>query len=441
MGILLVAIKKVVYTRRSVTPGRATILVLLVMVSILYLGLEINTELMLTRRQTQQYQVIISLANKESPQKVPKIENKKSNKSDLEKAEDIEKMFPNLPMVFWQTYNSIEINDQSSNKSKYEEIEDQKDNKECGELPNILDIHYNNIYWQQMESGGGTFLLYAAFLDTRSSCSFCPMIRVLGMVNRVNPSTTFCQIWIENERKPVLSPVFENKLIWSKNFGHYRDGVYLGYMLGCKVPEIAQNTSIDAVSVVEKECDKPSTLLKVVKNQTEDKNRKLFAVCVKGLDFLEDNSVRIVEWIELLAALGVDNIITYELEVHPNVSKVLNYYKSTGFLVVTKHTLAGHQPNLATLQHWYLAKRRDNKRQNEVITYNDCFYRNMYKYQYIALLDIDEVIIPKNASSWGDMIRTIRKNKTVRSSYCFQNIYFLNNMTKYNEKVKAGVLL
>ena len=67
------------------------------------------------------------------------------------------------------------------------------------------------------------------------------------MVNRVKPSSTFCQIWIENERKPVISPVFENKLIWSKNFGHYRDGVYLGYMLGCKVPESAQNASIEAV--------------------------------------------------------------------------------------------------------------------------------------------------------------------------------------------------
>ena len=151
--------------------------------------------------------------------------------------------------------------------------------------------------------------------------------------------------------------------------------------------------------------------------------------------------MRLIEWIELLAALGVDNIISYELNVHPNVSKVLNYYKSTGFLVVTPHTLAGHQPNLDILQHWYLAKRKDNKRQNEVITYNDCFYRNMYKYQYIALLDVDEVIIPKNVSSWGELITSLKKNKSVRSSHCFQNIYFLDDMTKSNEKVKADVFL
>ena len=301
--------------RRSVSPGRASVLVLLVVVSILYLVLEINTKLMLrTReRQTEQYQGFISISKDSAEQKYP-------NKSDLEKAEDIEGMVPNLPMVFWQTYNSIEVEDKNNNNSQQM--------RECGEMPNILDIHYNNNYWQQMESGGGTFLLYSAFLDTRRSCSFCPMVRVLGMVNRVKPSTTFCQLWIEDRRAPVVSPVFENKLIWAKNFGHYRDGIYLGYMLGCKVPGSAQNSSIVAVSVVENKCDKAHTLLKVFRNQTEEKKRKKFAVCVKGLDFLVDNSVRLVEWLELLSALGIDNIISYELGVHPNVSKVLNYYKS-----------------------------------------------------------------------------------------------------------------
>ena len=43
------------------------------------------------------------------------------------------------------------------------------------------------------------------------------------------------------------------------------------------------------------------------------------------------------------------------------------------------------------LQHLYLKSKTNNKRQNELIPYNDCLYRNMYRYEYIALLDIDEV--------------------------------------------------
>ena len=42
------------------------------------------------------------------------------------------------------------------------------------------------------------------------------------------------------------------------------------------------------------------------------------------------------------------------------------------------------------LQHLFLIAKRNHKRQNELIPYNDCLYRNMYRYEYIALLDIDE---------------------------------------------------
>ena len=47
-------------------------------------------------------------------------------------------------------------------------------------------------------------------------------------------------------------------------------------------------------------------------------------------------------------------------------------------------------PALQVLQHLFLIAKRNHKRQNELIPYNDCLYRNMYRYEYIALLDIDE---------------------------------------------------
>ena len=42
------------------------------------------------------------------------------------------------------------------------------------------------------------------------------------------------------------------------------------------------------------------------------------------------------------------------------------------------------------LQHLWLNARRKHKDQIDLIPYNDCFYRNMYRYEYIGLLDIDE---------------------------------------------------
>ena len=67
---------------------------------------------------------------------------------------------------------------------------------------------------------------------------------------------------------------------------------------------------------------------------------------------------------------GVVNII---------ILQVLDYYTSKDMVDVTPISLPGYQPNLPVLQHMYLKSKLNNKRQNELIPYNDCLYRNMYR--------------------------------------------------------------
>ena len=78
-----------------------------------------------------------------------------------------------------------------------------------------------------------------------------------------------------------------------------------------------------AVSLVEEDCEIPTNYLNIIYNLPAGEKAK-FAVCVKGMDFpLDDLSVRMVEWLEVLKALGADKIFLYNLDVHPNVRKVL----------------------------------------------------------------------------------------------------------------------
>jgi len=53
----------------------------------------------------------------------------------------------------------------------------------------------------------------------------------------------------------------------------------------------------------------------------------------------------------------------------------------------------------------------------------------MYHYKYVAVLDIDEIIVPMgNITSWSKMIHFLEEetaNQT-KSSYVFRNIYFLD---------------
>lgn len=117
------------------------------------------------------------------------------------------------------------------------------------------------------------------------------------------------------------------------------------------------------MSIVENACDKATNNLKiggeVKSNQilTDDKPpARRFGVCVKGLDFLhDDTSLRLIEWIELLLILGVEKIFFYEFTVHPNVKKVLDYYVSLEKADVTPISLPGTLPNEANLRHLFLS--------------------------------------------------------------------------------------
>ena len=93
---------------------------------------------------------------------------------------------------------------------------------------------------------------------------------------------------------------------------------------------------------MEKACDTATTLLKVTHNKLEEgEAKKKFAVCVKGLDIPDDLTVRLAEWIELVAAMGVDKIFVYKYKVHPNVDKLLKHYHNYGKISLRPISLPG----------------------------------------------------------------------------------------------------
>merc|ERR1719215_2156197 len=329
--------------------------------------------------------------------------------SEDDRVKKLQPLMPNLPIVYWQ-----------ENKKK----KVPKNNTSCTKYPDIYDLHFNNKYWQVLESSNGSFYLYGAYLDVRANNRLGPTVRILGMINRLEPQVkTQCQLWFSDSpgTEPVVSKVLEYKYIWYKKWGNYKQGLFQPYLLACQLPKTHWGKTPVSVSIVENKCDKATNNLRVTYNKPEEgEGKKKFAVCVKGLDFPEDDlSIRLTEWIEVLGSLGADKIFLYNLEVHPNITKVLDYYSAQGLVDVTPISLPGYQPNLPILQHMYLKSKLNNKRQNELIPYNDCLYRNIYRYEYIALLDIDEVIMPL-------------KNEN-RASWNFRNVYFMDEMLDAHE--------
>ena len=156
---------------------------------------------------------------------------------------------------------------------------------------------------------------------------------------------THCQLWFNGTREPVISKVLEYKYIWYRKWGNYKPGIFQPYMLACQLPKTHWDKVPLSVSIVENVCDTATNNLRVIYNKLPEgqKAKKEFAVCVKGLDFpTDDLSVRLIEWIELLHVLGADKIFLYNLEIHPNVTKVLNYYQDKGYVDLTPISLPGN---------------------------------------------------------------------------------------------------
>lgn len=338
--------------------------------------------------------------------------------SEARIVQEVQRQLPSLPIAYWNRHK---------NRPMFYK------NESCAKFPSIFELEFNNVYWQTLQTTNGSFQLYGAYYDVRRFSKIGPTVRILGMINRIEPTVkTHCQFWFESQKEPIFVKTLEYKYVWYRKWGNYKQGIYQPYLIACQIPRRFHKEVPASVSLVENACDIATNNLRVIYDRPEKK--KDFAVCVKGLDFLhEDLSVRLVEWIELLGILGADKIFFYELQVHPNISKVLRYYERQGRVSVTPLTLPGGQPNVPGFQHLYLVRKVNHKRQNELIPYNDCLYKNLYTYKYIALLDVDEVIMPINTASWKELMDIVERksleirNET-RASYNVRNVYFLDDL-------------
>ena len=97
------------------------------------------------------------------------------------------------------------------------------------------------------------------------------------------------------------------------------------YMLSCSALEAREDRVPVSVSLVQAKCQqgvKPSNNLRILDRRPENGEKKGIGVCSKSLAFVDDASIKFIEWIELLRALGADKIMLSVLFVHPNIQKV-----------------------------------------------------------------------------------------------------------------------
>lgn len=353
----------------------------------------------------------------------------------------------------------------------------------CAEAPDFMNIDFHNDYWQGLHIKNISFYFFGAYYDKRETVKNTPLVRLLSMVNiygkgdEAKYPDTYCQLWFKDQVDPVIVNATDHKIVWVWGGAPRR---FYPTLISCPLPKSKDNKNQEApemVSIVGDPCVRARNLLRVV-YETDEKpvpgnkaaagvtnkpvaagkppggvapprsgKQRRFMVCVKTMDFLYvDMSWRLIEWLETMRALGANKVVFYDGQVHPNMTRVIQDYMDNepGFVELRPMSLGRGEPHSPDHFHHYAMEADGfNRILNEMIPYNDCYYRNMYKYDYIGVFDIDEVIMPLgNVTNWHDLIDLAFKVPDYErdsskcsdwASICFRNVYF----PRYPERPKV----
>ncbi|VDK70649.1 unnamed protein product [Litomosoides sigmodontis] len=252
------------------------------------------------------------------------------------------------------------------------------------------------------------FHVYSATYDRRLS-SLYPnnhVVQVLVMSFRSIPLTekVFCNLYdIVHEQYAVIEGTIRE--IWQRAWDP-RDFFYIPSLISCPVPKYFEQSTNLAISLSKTPC-KSQEISSPVRILPSRKEKSGIAVCVKGLDYLEDIPERLVEWIEMQFITGADMITIYTYYVPRKMQEVLNYYIKQGFVTVIPIKLPGKSPNQAYIRSYFIWRNRQQKRRHELIPYNDCLYRHIDTHKFVLMLDIDEIVVPLENNSWSAILDNI----------------------------------
>ncbi|XP_069465580.1 uncharacterized protein [Ambystoma mexicanum] len=261
--------------------------------------------------------------------------------------------------------------------------------------------------------GTKTYVI-AAYLDFRGFQS----VRVLGIGNREEYPRLYCHFCSVNITYVVHAEIQIHADHFNFPYGTmdlmcYLEGdhvpMYVSISLASEVPPFPQYLKV-------KNIEAQLQGLPVTTFEYE------FVVCISTMFGDYNNVLQFVQAMEMYKILGAQKVVLYKTHCSKLLERVLDYYEKVGFLDVVPWPITlylnvssgWHFPEHPGELHYY----------GQTATLNDCIYRNMYRSKYIALNDIDEIILPVNHNNWHDLMEYLGKESWIFSSFIFQNHVF-----------------
>ena len=280
----------------------------------------------------------------------------------------------------------------------------------------------------QVVSGKNSIYLYSSFYDNRITGDGKPMIRLFGMAYKVLEGRTLhCKLWYANSPKPEIQLLSMEKY-W-KGWFQLGGKSVRDYAFSCPMRNATSRPQF--VSVVVDPKDKPTTLLPVQELKHVRIKRKLL-LCT--IIYEKHDPRRLIEWLELYKIYGVNKVNVYHYDLNDGAEKIFRHYSRDGF-VEMRSLPAVFEPMVFNGKPLHLAVMKRT-------AFNDCMYRNMYKFKHILFNDPDEIIVPRKHPNYNTLIENAQSEFSevqFISSFQIQNAFYYFDL-RNNETEKLLTL-
>ena len=262
-------------------------------------------------------------------------------------------------------------------------------------------------------------LVNSAFYDDRLIGGQLPSLRILTVSDVTASSKLYCYVWYPGVTSAFIARVSLFTIKWKRknpeNIDQYLHSkqFFVEYIMSCQLP--TNQFAPRYVSIVLDECSASDILVPVTVPQKSNHTID-FGVCVAA-SYGHVDIATVVQWFELHKMLGVKEFNIYNVSVSSSMKEVLQYYTSTGDL-----TLHHMSPIIPKSDDW-------TTYMNSLPTLNHCFFTNMYRYEHVIIVDLDEFITPKGSENinYTILVHNIKQKYKLGKKWTtvvFANEYF-----------------
>ncbi|XP_076880228.1 uncharacterized protein LOC143528398 [Brachyhypopomus gauderio] len=160
-----------------------------------------------------------------------------------------------------------------------------------------------------------------------------------------------------------------------------------------------------------------------IKNEvTRESFNFSFTVCISNLFGDYNNVLQFVQTMEIYKLLGVQHVVIYNTSCGPDLEKLLQHYKREGILEIVPWPI---DTFLNPSKGWNFIKHGgDLHYYGQLVTLNECIYRNMYQSKYVLLNDIDEIIMPYKYANLQLLMEDLQQEHTNVGVFAIENHIF-----------------